>query len=213
MTKARRERALKVTLGAFAITALCSACAPDSTVNTSENGGPGTTAPPAAPVVNTSEIPHPPFTAERFSRFEDEALFHCINEFAYKSKGAQELAVSLKGDIFETIEAETREIGKLFRDENKCYVAAQIKWGVTHPLFSDQFNRMRDDLRDRCDKPAEKRSQAWNQVWEPRLLKGGDPGTDPQVAEALKEFGKELDDRVASQDRCYREIQTKWDFK
>jgi hypothetical protein len=35
---------------------------------------------------NTSEIPHPPFTAERFDRFYDEAIYNCLHQEVYKAK-------------------------------------------------------------------------------------------------------------------------------
>jgi hypothetical protein len=184
-------------LSALAITALCSACAPSD---------------------NISEIPHPPFTAERLSRFEDGAINKCRVQLLYKATGVKRLAqeetarelasTSHIANVSGIMEVENQEFEKLFRKENDCYIAAQIKWGVTQPLSSDQFERMGDAISERCDKPYKETHQVWQQAHPPRKSL-----TELQAAEEVKEMVKALGDMAAARDQCYRDIQTEWGFK
>ena len=187
---------MKATLSALAITALCTTCAPSA---------------------NSSEIPRPPFTAERFVRFEDEAIYECLNQASYKGKEAKrranerlarELAsTSHIANVMEVIEAENQELEKIFREEDDCYIAAQIKWSVTQPFSSDKFQKMESAIREQCDKSHKKRWEDMQRFW-PLSKEKDDPTAG--VPEALI---RKLRDINAAQDQCYREIQTEWGFK
>jgi hypothetical protein len=183
-------------LSALAITVLCTTCAPSA---------------------NTSEIPHPPFTAERFFRLYDEAIYECLHQSVYKAKEirrradehmARELAsTSHIANVSGVIEAENQEFEKLFREEDDCYIAAQIKWGVTQPFSSDKFEKMKSAIREQCDKSQEKR---WEAMQRSLSLERGQ-NHDPTAG--MPEFSRKLGDIIADRDQCYREIQTEWGFK
>ena len=187
---------MKATLSALAITALCTTCAPSA---------------------NTSEIPHPPFTAERFVRLEDEAIYKCLHQYVYQAKETQrradehlarELAsTSHMANVLGAIEAENQEFEKLFHEEDDCYIAAQIKWSVTQPFSSDKFQKMESAIREQCDKSHKKRWEDMQRFW-PLSKEKDDPTAG--VPEALI---RKLRDINAAQDQCYREIQTEWGFK
>jgi hypothetical protein len=111
---------------------------------------------------------------------------------------ARELAsTSHIADVSGVIEAANQEFGKLFHEEDDCYISAQIKWGVTQPLSSDKFEKMKSAIRERCDKSNKKRWEDMLRSWNPTA----------SVPEAL------IRDISAAHDQCYREIQTEWGFK
>jgi hypothetical protein len=56
---------------------------------------------------------------------------------------------------------------------------------------------MRDVLRKRCDKPQKIRDTVLRE----------------NTQKALKEMSEELNDIIAADDQCYRDVQTEWGFK
>ena len=171
---------------ALAITALCSACAPGA---------------------SAAEIPHPPFTAERFGRFIDGPIFECLDQEVRKAKEVRRLSndrlqreltsTTHIADVSGVIKAENEDMEKLFSEENDCYLTAEIKWGIIRPLSAEQFEKMRDVLRKRCDKPQKIRDTVLRE----------------NTQKALKEMSEELNDIIAADDQCYRDVQTEWGFK
>jgi hypothetical protein len=159
-----------------------------------------------APNTGGAEIPHPPFTAERFQEFETGPVLECLNEEVSKGdKAIIRLRNMRPGATIEAIEVFNEETKKLFRQMNDCYISAQIKWGASRPLSADQFGKMRDSILERCDKPLEKRAAAWRPSRE--------HPTELQLEQALAEMSKEFGDRVRIQNQCYRDVQTEWGFR
>jgi hypothetical protein len=180
---------MKATLSALAITALCATCAPSA---------------------STSEIPHPPFTADRFQEFETHPLLECLNEETRKAKMMDNrLRQENRPDfLMGAIEVYNRESEFLFRQLNDCYIVAQLKWGVTQPVSYDRFSQMRDVIRKRCDAPYEERDLAWK-----RAHPASERLTEAQKTVALNEWLAAFKKYAADWDQCYRDVQTEWGFK
>jgi hypothetical protein len=160
----------------------------------------------------SAEIPHPPFAADRFQEFVTYPLLECLKEEGRKAEETKRRSNErfwreLYSNVYPStrLEDENKEFEKIFRELNDCYIAAQIKWGVTKPLSHDQFSRMEDVIKERCDKPLEKRAAAWRPSIE--------HPTNLQLEQALAEMSKELGDRARTQNQCYRDAQTEWGFR
>jgi hypothetical protein len=180
---------MKTALSTLAIVALCSACAQGA----------------------SAEIPHPPFTADRFQEFVTRPIFECLHEW----KGKADTAGNIwrhdrnRPDLLSTDAwfpeinrvdgVYYRELDILDRQLNDCYIAAQIKWGVTQPLSYDQFSRMEDVIKGRCDKPTEERMKRFD-------YPSGKSESETQAIAKLRYI-------VDVQNQCYRDAQTQWGFR
>jgi hypothetical protein len=156
---------------------------------------------------NTSEIPHPPFTAEVFNDFQSDMLDACLAMVLYK--GGADLqnklesklspAAITKSSNYFRAKVWLKEHENLLRDAGDCYVAAQIKWGVKRPLVSEKFRQMELVIGEQCDKPRKGRERRLREAHP-----AGNPMSDPQAHGAIAE----LTDIIDTQNQCYREIQT-----
>jgi hypothetical protein len=164
-----------------------------------------------APSANTSEIPHPPFTAEVFADFLSDMTAACLAMVLYQggidlqSKLESKLSpAAIKSSDYLRAKVWLKEHENLLRDAGDCSVAAQIKWGVKRPLVSEKFHQMDLVIEEQCDKPRKERERRLREAHPP-----GNPMSEPQAHEAIAELTNIID----TDNQCYREIQTEWGFK